>query len=72
MPKRGAACVLALAATAAVPFGGGRASAQSADSARENLVQALGFVRASDCVSAEPLLRLAPERAPVELCAPVF
>ena len=51
-----AAGLLAAATTAALAAGASTATAQTAGSPRTALVQALEFVRANDCGSAEPLL----------------
>ncbi len=57
MPRERAAYLLAAAATAAFAAGASPATAQTSPSPRAALVQALEFVRANDCGSAEPLLR---------------
>ena len=63
-----AAGLLAAATTAALAAGASTATAQTAGSPRTALVQALEFVRANDCGSAEPLL-LKVIATPDVLCA---
>ncbi len=69
MPSLLAARRFASAAAAALVLGAPTADAQNSGSARASLVQALEFVRSSDCASAEPLLRRVISTQPFNVSA---